>query len=193
MDKLLKRSCYCGEVRENCIGQEVTINGWVAKKRNLGSLIFADIRDRSGIVQVVFGDGTPADVLEKANGLRSEYTVGIKGIVRERESKNADLETGAVEILANELSIYAEAETPPIYIKDDDNVSGDLRLKYRYLDLRKPLMQKTLAFRSKMYNVIRNFYYENGFIEVETPVLAKPTPEGARDYLVPSRVNPGKF
>ena len=193
MDKLLKRSCYCNEVRENLIGQEVTVDGWVAKKRNLGSLIFADIRDRSGIVQVVFGDGTPADVLEKANGLRSEYTVGVKGIVRERESKNADLETGAIEILATELSVYAEAETPPIYIKDDDNVSGELRLKYRYLDLRKPYMQKTLAFRSKMYNVIRNFYYENGFIEVETPVLAKPTPEGARDYLVPSRVNPGKF
>ena len=193
MDKLLKRSCYCGEVREDLIGQEITVNGWVAKKRNLGSLIFADIRDRKGIVQVVFGDGTPADVLEKANSLRSEYTVGVRGVVRERESKNADLETGAVEILANELSIYAESETPPIYIKDDDNVSGDLRLKYRYLDLRKPIMQKTLAFRSKMYNVIRNFYYENGFIEVETPVLAKPTPEGARDYLVPSRVNPGKF
>ncbi|MBR2098595.1 MAG: aspartate--tRNA ligase, partial [Firmicutes bacterium] len=193
MDKLLKRSYYCGEVREDLIGQEITVNGWVAKKRNLGSLIFADIRDRKGIVQVVFGDGTPAGVLEKANSLRSEYTVGVKGVVRERESKNADLETGAVEILANELSIYAEAETPPIYIKDDDNVSGDLRLKYRYLDLRKPIMQKTLAFRSKMYNVIRNFYYENGFIEVETPVLAKPTPEGARDYLVPSRVNPGRF
>ena len=193
MDKLLKRSCYCGEVREDLIGQEITVNGWVAKKRNLGSLIFADIRDRKGIVQVVFGDGTPAEVLEKANSLRSEYTVGVKGVVRERESKNADLETGAVEILANELSIYAEAETPPIYIKDDDNVSGDLRLKYRYLDLRKPIMQKTLAFRSKMYNVIRNFYHENGFIEVETPVLAKPTPEGARDYLVPSRVNPGRF
>ena len=193
MDKLLKRSCYCGEVREDLIGQEITVNGWVAKKRNLGSLIFADIRDRKGIVQVVFGDGTPADVLEKANSLRSEYTVGVKGVVRERESKNADLETGAVEILAKELSIYAESETPPIYIKDDDNVSGDLRLKYRYLDLRKPIMQKTLAFRSKMYNVIRNFYFENGFIEVETPVLAKPTPEGARDYLVPSRVNPGRF
>ena len=193
MDKLLKRSCYCGEVREDLIGQEIVVDGWVAKKRNLGSLIFADIRDRKGIVQVVFGDGTPADVLEKANGLRSEYTVGIRGTVRERENKNPDIETGAVEILASELSIYAEAETPPIYIKDDDNVSGDLRLKYRYLDLRKPLMQKTLAFRSKMYNVIRNFYYENGFVEVETPVLAKPTPEGARDYLVPSRVNPGRF
>ena len=193
MDKLLKRSCYCGEVREDLIGQEIVVNGWVAKKRNLGSLIFADIRDRKGIVQVVFGDGTPADMLEKANTLRSEYTVGVRGTVRERESKNPDIETGAVEILATELSIYAEAETPPIYIKDDDNVSGDLRLKYRYLDLRKPIMQKTLAFRSKMYNVIRNFYYENGFVEVETPVLAKPTPEGARDYLVPSRVNPGKF
>lgn len=193
MDKLLKRSCYCGEIRESHEGKTVTVNGWVSKKRNLGSLIFADIRDRSGIVQAVFGDGTPADVLDKANGLRSEYTVGITGTVRRRENRNEELETGAVEILVSELSIYSEAETPPIYIKDDDNVSGDLRLKYRYLDLRKPGMQKTLAFRSKMYNVIRNFYYENGFIEVETPVLAKPTPEGARDYLVPSRVNPGKF
>lgn len=193
MDKLIKRSHYCGEFREEHIGQTVEINGWVAKKRNLGSLIFADIRDRSGIVQVVFGDDTPEEIREKANRLRSEFTVGIKGVVRERESKNKDIPTGAIEIIAEELSIYAEAETPPIYIKDDDNVSGELRLKYRYLDLRKPMMQNTLAFRSKMYNVIRNFYYENGFIEVETPVLAKPTPEGARDYLVPSRVNPGMF
>ena len=193
MDKLLKRSTYCGTLRKENIGQTVTVDGWVAKKRNLGGLIFADIRDRSGLVQVVFGDGTPADVIEKANGLRSEYTVGVTGVVRERESKNPELETGDIEILASGLSIYAEADTPPIYIKDDDNVAGELRLKYRYLDLRKPIMQKTLAFRSKMYHVIRNFYYENGFIEVETPVLAKPTPEGARDYLVPSRVNPGKF
>jgi len=193
MDKLLKRSAYCGTLRKESIGQTVTVDGWVAKKRNLGGLIFADVRDRSGIVQVVFGDGTPADVIEKANSLRSEYTVGVTGVVRERESKNPELETGDIEILASALSIYAEADTPPIYIKDDDNVAGELRLKYRYLDLRKPIMQKTLAFRSKMYHVIRNFYYENGFIEVETPVLAKPTPEGARDYLVPSRVNPGKF
>ncbi|MBR6351916.1 MAG: aspartate--tRNA ligase [Firmicutes bacterium] len=193
MDKLLKRSAYCGTLRKENIGQTVTVDGWVAKKRNLGGLIFADIRDRSGLVQVVFGDGTPADIIEKANGLRSEYTVGVTGVVRERESKNPELETGDIEILASGLSIYAEADTPPIYIKDDDNVAGELRLKYRYLDLRKPIMQKTLAFRSKMYHVIRNFYYENGFIEVETPVLAKPTPEGARDYLVPSRVNPGKF
>ena len=193
MDKLMKRTHYCGTLREENIGQQVVINGWVAKNRRLGGLIFTDIRDRSGIVQVVFGDGTPADVMEKAGALRGEFCVGISGTVRERESKNPDLPTGFIEITADELSIYSEADTPPIYIKDDDNVSGDLRLKYRYLDLRKPSMQNTLAFRSKMYNVIRNFYYENGFTEVETPVLAKPTPEGARDYLVPSRVNPGKF
>ena len=193
MDSLLKRTHYCGTLRKENIGEKVTVNGWVAKNRRLGALIFADIRDRSGIVQVVFGDGTPTDVIEKAGSLRGEYCVGITGTVRERESKNEELPTGFIEILAESLSIYAESETPPIYIKDNDNASTDLRLKYRYLDLRKPEMQKILAFRSKMYNVIRNFYFENGFVEVETPVLAKPTPEGARDYLVPSRVNPGKF
>ena len=193
MDELLKRTHYCGTLRKENIGEKVTVNGWVAKSRRLGGLVFADIRDRSGIVQVVFGNGTPEDVVEKANSLRSEYCVGITGNVCERESKNEEMETGFIEIIAEELSIYSESDTPPIYIKDDDNVSGDLRLKYRYLDLRKPIMQKTLQFRSKMYNVVRNFYYENGFTEVETPVLAKPTPEGARDYLVPSRVNPGKF
>ena len=193
MDELLKRTHYCGTLRKENIGEKVTVNGWVAKSRRLGGLVFADIRDRSGLVQVVFGNGTPEDVIEKANSLRSEYCVGVTGTVCERESKNEELETGFIEIIAEDLSIYSESDTPPIYIKDDDNVSGDLRLKYRYLDLRKPMMQKTLQFRSKMYNVVRNFYYENGFTEVETPVLAKPTPEGARDYLVPSRVNPGKF
>ena len=193
MDELLKRTHYCGTLRKENIGEKVTVNGWVAKSRRLGGLVFADIRDRSGIVQVVFGNGTPEDVVEKANSLRSEYCVGITGTVCERESKNEEMETGFIELISEELSIYSESDTPPIYIKDDDNVSGDLRLKYRYLDLRKPIMQKTLQFRSKMYNVVRNFYYENGFTEVETPVLAKPTPEGARDYLVPSRVNPGKF
>ncbi len=183
----------CGTFRAEHIGQEVTVNGWVQKQRSLGSLIFADIRDKSGIVQVVFDENCTKEMLEKAEKLRSEYSVGVTGIVRERSSKNPDLPTGDIEILAKELSVYSESETPPIYIKDDDNVSGELRLKYRYLDLRKPIMQNTLAFRSKMYHVIRNFYYEEGFTEVETPVLAKPTPEGARDYLVPSRVNPGKF
>ncbi|MCQ2552259.1 MAG: aspartate--tRNA ligase [Clostridia bacterium] len=193
MDKLLKRTDYCGTLRKEDIGKKVVVNGWVAKNRRLGGLIFADIRDRSGIVQVVFGEGTPADVIEKAEALRSEFSVGVVGTVRERESKNNDIPTGYIEILAEDLSVYSKSETPPIYIKDDDNAAGELRLKYRYLDLRKPIMQETLAFRSKMYHVIRDFYYENGFIEVETPVLAKPTPEGARDYLVPSRVNPGMF
>lgn len=193
MDKLLKRTHMCGVLREENIGSRVTVNGWVQKQRSLGSIIFADIRDKSGIVQVVFDDNCSKEVLEKAERLRSEFSVGITGTVRERSSKNPDIPTGSIEILAEELSVYCESETPPIYIRDDDNVSGELRLKYRYLDLRKPSMQKTLAFRSKMYNVIRNFYYEEGFTEVETPVLAKPTPEGARDYLVPSRVNPGKF
>ena len=193
MDKLLKRTHMCGVLRKEDIGKTVTVNGWVQKQRSLGSLIFADIRDKSGIVQVVFDDNCPQEMLEKAEKLRSEFSVGITGTVRERSSKNPDIPTGDIEVLAEELSVYCESETPPIYIKDDDNVSGELRLKYRYLDLRKPMMQDTLAFRSKMYHVIRNFYYENGFTEVETPVLAKPTPEGARDYLVPSRVNPGKF
>ncbi len=193
MDKLLKRTHMCGVFRKENIGETVTVNGWVQKQRSLGSLIFADIRDKTGIVQVVFDENCPKEMLEKAEKLRSEFSVGVTGVVRERSSKNPDIPTGDIEILATELSVYCESETPPIYIRDDDNVSGELRLKYRYLDLRKPIMQNTLAFRSKMYHVIRNFYYEEGFTEVETPVLAKPTPEGARDYLVPSRVNPGKF
>lgn len=194
MDKLLKRTHYCGDLREANIGETVTVNGWVAKSRSLGQgLIFADIRDRSGIVQVVFGDGTAEEVIAKASTLRTEYSIGVTGIVRERESKNDKLATGNIEIVAQELSIYSESDTPPIYIKDDDNVSGELRLKYRYLDLRKPVMQNAMAVRNKMYHVIRDFFYENGFIEVETPILCKPTPEGARDYLVPSRVNPGRF
>jgi len=193
MDKLLKRTSMCGNFRLENVGQHVVINGWVQKQRSLGSLIFADIRDKSGIVQVVFDENCSNEILEKAEKLRSEFCVGISGTVRERSSKNMDIPTGEIEILADGISVYSESETPPIYIKDDDNVSGELRLKYRYLDLRKPIMQNTLAFRSKMYHVIRNYYYEEGFTEVETPVLAKPTPEGARDYLVPSRVNPGKF
>ncbi|MDO5331495.1 MAG: aspartate--tRNA ligase [Bacillota bacterium] len=193
MDKLLKRTHMCGVFRKENIGEKVTINGWVAKNRRLGGLTFVDVRDKSGVVQVVFGEGTPTDIIEKAEGLRSEYAIGVTGIVRERESKNDELPTGYIEILADDLSVYSKSETPPIYIRDDDNAAGEIRLKYRYLDLRKPIMQNTLAFRSKMCHVIRNFYYENGFTEIETPVLAKPTPEGARDYLVPSRVNPGMF
>ncbi len=189
MEKIFKRTNMCGELRKEDIGKEVVLNGWVQTKRNLGGLTFVDLRDKTGITQVAFAD----DIQEKANSLGREYCIGVKGTVIERESKNESLPTGYIEVKATDLVVYSEADTPPIYIKDDDNVSGELKLKYRYLDLRKPMMQDTLAFRSKMYNVIRNFYYENGFTEVETPVLGKPTPEGARDYLVPSRVNPGMF
>lgn len=194
-DKLtgLKRSHYCGEVRENLIGNEVVIMGWVSKERNLGSIVFADVRDREGIVQVVFDDTVDKDLFTKATGLRSEFVVAVKGIVRERSSVNDKIPTGKVEILANELRILNKSEVPPIYIKDDDNVSENMRLKYRSLDLRKPSMQKKLFARSKFYKITRDFYSSEGFIEVETPMLTKPTPEGARDYLVPSRINEGQF
>lgn len=189
----LKRSMYCGEIREENIKEEVTLMGWVAKERNLGSIIFVDLRDRAGIAQVVFDDTVDKDLFEKATKLRSEFVIAIKGIVRQRSSINDNIPTGKVEVLANELKILNESEVPPIYIKDDDNVSETMRLKNRPLDLRKPFMQRNLMMRSKFYKVTRDFFAEEGFIEVETPMLTKPTPEGARDYLVPSRVNDGQF
>jgi len=192
-EPLIKRTNMCGELRLADAGREVRLNGWVQRRRNLGALIFVDLRDKTGITQIVFDEKTPADVLAKADSLRSEYTVGIVGKVRERESKNADLPTGEIEVEATNLVIYSKADTPPIYIKDDDNVDENLRLKYRFLDLRKPHMQRNLAFRSAVTTLARNFFAAEGFTEVETPMLIKPTPEGARDYLVPSRVNPGKF
>ena len=193
MSRLFKRTCMCGEVTEEYIGKEVVINGWVAKARDLGGLIFCDVRDKKGIVQVVFNEDVPADVLEKAGTLRSEFVVGVKGTVRQRESINPDIPTGKVEILASDLEIYSKADTPPIYIKDDDNVDDNLRLRYRYLDLRKKTMQDNLTFRHKVAKIARDYFDENGFTEVETPMLIKPTPEGARDYLVPSRIHHGHF
>ena len=193
MIEVYKRTKMCGELRKENIGEEVVLNGWVAKQRSLGALIFVDLRDKTGISQIVFDSTVSAEIFELAASLRSEYVIGVKGTVRERESKNMQIPTGEVEVVASGLVLYSEADTPPIYIKDDDNVSEDLRMKYRYLDLRKPHMQQNLAFRSKLYKVTRDYFYENGFTEVETPMLAKPTPEGARDYLVPSRVNHGKY
>ncbi|MDO5713191.1 MAG: aspartate--tRNA ligase [Tissierellia bacterium] len=190
---MLKRNSYCGVLRKNNIGDEVILNGWVAKERNLGSLIFVDLRDRTGIVQVVFDDTVDVDLFQQASKLRSEYVIGVRGKVRLRSNINETIPTGEIEVLVDELQIINTSEVPPIYIKDDDNVSETMRLKYRALDLRKPKMQKNLEIRSKLYHLTRNFFYENGFIEVETPMLTKPTPEGARDYLVPSRVNPKKF
>lgn len=190
--KGFKRTCYAGEISEELIGKEVILTGWVQRSRNLGALIFTDLRDREGIAQVVF-DQDDAELFEKAKGLKSEYVIGVRGNVRERSSKNENLKTGNVEVLAKELRIFAASEVPPIYVKDDDNVAENMRLKYRTLDLRKPKMLDNMKKRSKLAKLTRDFFYEEGFIEVETPVLTKPTPEGARDYLVPSRVNPGKF
>ena len=189
----LKRTHYCGDLRIANVGEEVVLNGWVQKKRNLGGLVFVDLRDIKGISQIIFDTNVSEEAFNKAEKLGSEYVVAVKGIVRERQSKNPNMETGDIEIEATELRVLSKSETPPIYIKDNDNVSEDLRLKYRFLDLRKPSMQRNLVLRSKVARIVRNYLTDNNFVEIETPFLIKPSPEGARDYLVPSRVNPGKF
>ncbi len=191
--KGLKRTHYCGDLRISHVGEEVILNGWVQKKRNLGGLVFVDLRDIRGISQIIFDADVSKDAFEKAEKLGSEYVVAVKGTVRERESKNPNMPTGDIEISATELRVLSKSQTPPIYIKDDDNVAEDKRLKYRFLDLRKPSMQNNLILRSKVAQIVRNYLAENNFLEIETPFLIKPSPEGARDYLVPSRVNPGKF
>ena len=191
--KGLKRTHYCGDLRMDNVGEEVILNGWVQKKRNLGGLVFVDLRDIRGISQIIFDADVSKDAFEKAEKLGSEYVIAVKGIVRERQAKNPNMATGDIEISATELRVLSKSQTPPIYIKDDDNVSEDKRLKYRYLDLRKPSMQNNLIMRSRVAQIVRQYLSENNFLEIETPVLIKPSPEGARDYLVPSRVNPGKF
>ena len=191
--KGLKRTHYCGDLRMDNVGQEVILNGWVQKKRNLGGLVFVDLRDIRGISQIIFDADVSKDAFEKAEKLGSEYVIAVKGIVRERQAKNPNMATGDIEISATELRVLSKSQTPPIYIKDDDNVSEDKRLKYRFLDLRKPSMQNNLIMRSKVAQIVRQYLSENNFLEIETPFLIKPSPEGARDYLVPSRVNPGKF
>jgi len=190
---LFKRTDMCGGLRLADEGRNVVLNGWVAKARSLGGLVFVDIRDKTGITQVTFNEDAPADVLEKAKSLSREYCIGVKGVVKERSSKNPNIPTGDIEVFADDLTIYSTSDTPPIYIKDDDNVNDDLRLKYRYLDLRKLKMQRNLTFRHKIVKCTRDYFDEQGFTEVETPVLIKPTPEGARDYIVPSRVHNGYF
>jgi aspartyl-tRNA synthetase len=189
----LRRTNMCGELSMSDVGKEVVLMGWVQKRRSLGGLVFADLRDITGLIQVVFDTEVSKEAFEKAGQLRSEYVIAVRGKVFERQSKNLEMATGEIEVYAEELRILDTAETPPIYIKDNDDVSEQMRLKYRFLDLRKPQMQRNLLMRSKTSKVIRDFLYENNFNEIETPFLTKPTPEGARDYLVPSRVNPGKF
>lgn len=189
----MKRTHMCGELTEKNLNEEVTIMGWVAKERNLGSLIFMDLRDTTGISQIVIKQEDNPEIFENAKSIRSEYVLAIRGVVSERESKNPNIPTGNIEVIIKEMRILDTANTTPIYIKDDDDVSEQMRLKYRYLDLRKPYLQNNLKVRAKTAKVIREFLDENRFCEVETPFLNKTTPEGARDYLVPSRVNPGKF
>ena len=188
-----KRTHMLGLVREEQVGEEITVMGWVAKKRNLGSLIFCDLRDREGILQVVFTEDASKEAYNKADTLRSEYVVAVRGIVRTRESVNDSMPTGRVELIGSELKILSEAETPPIMIKENLDASENIRLKYRYLDLRRPDMQRIFKLRSKAYMSVRAFMDQEGFLEVETPILTKSTPEGARDYLVPSRNYKGKF
>ena len=195
MDRMngLKRTQYCNDVREDLIGTEVVVCGWAAKRRNLGQLVFIDLRDRTGIVQLAFGDETDRDVFEKAETVRSEFVLMAKGIVKERSSKNPDLPTGNVEVAVTDLRILGKSETPPFEIVDDCNTSELTRLKYRYLDLRRPELQKNILLRHKLTKVTRDYFDENGFIEIETPMLIKSTPEGARDFLVPSRLHNGEF
>ena len=187
------RTAYCGEFNESHIGKEVVVFGWAQKTRDLGNLIFIDLRDRSGILQLAFGDGTDREVFEKASSVRAEFVLEAKGVIRKRESVNTEIATGAVELFVSELFILAKSQTPPFEISDNCNAKEDLRLKYRYLDLRRGEMQNILMMRHKIVKSARDYYDENGFMEIETPDLIKSTPEGARDYLVPSRVHPGCF
>ncbi len=190
--KGLKRTYKCGELREEHIGQTVTLMGWVAKERNMGGLIFVDIRDRSGISQIVF-EPDNTELQEKAATLHMEYVIAVTGKVRMRSNINENIPTGKVEIEAEELRILNTSEVTPFVVTDDVKAGEDLRLKYRYLDLRRPTLVKTLEMRHRVTQVARNYFDENGFLEIETPILTKSTPEGARDYLVPSRVYPGNF
>ncbi|MCI5838380.1 MAG: aspartate--tRNA ligase [Christensenellaceae bacterium] len=189
----LKRTDMCGSFRIGDAGREVTVMGWVQKKRNLGSLIFADLRDRTGLVQIVFDENEHNGTFEKAESLRSEFVIAVKGKVRERSSKTTKIPTGDIEILAGELKILNEAETTPFEITEESNVNEMLRLKYRYLDLRRGELQKIFATRFEVTRATREYLDNNGFMEVETPMLGKSSPEGAREYLVPSRVHPGCF
>ncbi|MCD8187880.1 MAG: aspartate--tRNA ligase [Ruminococcus sp.] len=189
--KGLRRTCYCGEVTE--AGKEVVVGGFVDKIRDKGSLIFIVLRDRTGVVQLTFNDETDREVFEKASGCKSEYVLMAKGMVQQRESVNDKLKTGQVEIAVTDLRILSKAQTPPFEITNETKVNEELRLKYRYLDLRREPLQRNIIMRHEIARVAREYFYENNFIEIETPMMMKSTPEGARDYLIPSRVHKGKF
>lgn len=191
----LKRTHRCGELTNNDIGKKVTVMGWAQKRRDFGSLIFVDLRDRAGIVQVVFDSSKYPEAFKKAEKVRNEYVLAIVGevIKREPETYNSKIPTGEIEVMAEQIRILSKAETPPIYIEEEIDTNETTRLKYRYLDLRRPDMQRTLMLRHKAAKIARDYFSGQGFIEIETPMLIKSSPEGARDYLVPSRVHPGSF
>ena len=189
----LKRTVYCGELRMADVGKEVTVAGWVQRRRDLGALIFIDLRDRTGIVQLAFDEGTERAVFEKAFAARNEYVLMAKGVVRERSAKNTEIPTGEVELEVQDLRVLSASETPPFEIVENCNTSELTRLKYRYLDLRRPDLQRNILLRHKVTKVTRDYFDENGFVEIETPILIRSTPEGARDFLVPSRIHKGTF
>ncbi|WP_281165010.1 aspartate--tRNA ligase [Liquorilactobacillus sicerae] len=191
----MKRTTYCGLVNESFLGQQVCLKGWVQKRRDLGNLIFIDLRDREGIVQLVFSQEFEPDALKIADQLRNEYVIEVSGIVVRRadEEINSKMKTGTIEVEAHQVNILSKAKTPPFYIENGIKVADDLRLKYRYLDLRRPEMQQAIILRSKILQAVHRYLADQDFINIETPYLTKSTPEGARDYLVPSRVYPGHF
>ena len=194
-DKNLKRTYYCGEVRVSDVDKEVVVMGWVNRRRDHGGLIFTDLRDIKGIVQVVFSEKFGSELFIKAAVLRNEFVIAVRGKVSKRPegTTNNKLPTGEVEILAQELQIFNTSHPLPFDINTDREIGEDIRLQYRYLDLRRPALQHNLLLRSRVVKIMRDYFYNQNFIEIETPFLTKSTPEGARDYLVPSRVNPGSF
>ena len=195
MSKNDKRTHYCGDVRESDIGKEVCVMGWVQRQRDLGALIFIDLRDRTGIVQLAFDSETDQEIFDKAFGVRAEYVLSVHGVVRSRGEGaiNPNLPTGMVEIFVKEMKVLSVAQTPPFEVSDAKKVKDETALKYRYVDLRRPSLQRNIKMRHDIARVAREYYYENGFLEIETPMMIKSTPEGARDYLVPSRVHKGSF
>lgn len=192
-EKSDKRTAYCGTLTTADIGKRVNVAGWAQRQRDLGSLIFIDLRDRTGIVQLAFDENTDKAIFDDAFGVRAEYVLTASGIVRMRSSINKNIPTGEIEIAVDKMKILSVAQTPPFAIVENSDVKADLRLQHRYLDLRRPDLQSNIINRSKIVKIARDYFAENGFIDIETPNLIKPTPEGARDYLVPSRVHPGKF
>lgn len=189
----LKRTDYCGDLRPSDIGKKVTVFGWVQRQRDLGQLIFIDLRDRTGIIQLAFDEHTDREIFDKAFTSRAEFVIGAVGTVRQRSSINKEIPTGEIEIEVEEMRVLGKSETPPFEIVDGTKAKEELRLKYRYLDLRRPELQKNIMLRHKVMQVVRDYYSKNGFLEIETPIMIKSTPEGARDYLVPSRLHHGQF